>query len=167
MEIKDENKVWYNVYASDLTAKDQSKVKLAYVWKLEDQPKTLDAFYGGKAFNFGGHQLHVGTLPWSHHVQADPLPDQQRQPNKRFKNYFGYEIFLLDAAARALNFKYKISNHPSDNWGNLAQGGWSGLTSDAADGVVDIVISDIFLTHGRSQVFEGSFCAFSIESLKL
>ena len=77
------------------------------------------------------------------------------------RNYWGYEIDLLETVSGALDFTYTIVNPADGKWGHIeADGTWSGLVADAADGSVDFVIADVFIIYLRQQVFDGTTVTF-------
>ena len=54
-----------------------------------------------------------------------------------------------------------IVNPADGKWGHIeADGTWSGLVADAADGSVDFVIADVFIIYLRQQVFDGTTVTF-------
>ncbi len=75
----------------------------------------------------------------------------------KYRNYWGYEIDLLEATAKILNFSYTIVNPADGKWGHIeADGTWSGLVAEAANGNVDFVICDVFIVYSRAQVIDGT-----------
>ena len=105
--------------------------------------------------SFVGHQLKVGANLWSHHVLADSIAptDKEWSPTNQFKNYWGFEIDLLDDLAGALNFTYVIENPPVPSWGRLrGDGTWDGLLNLTMENKIDLAISNVHIMYARTQV---------------
>ena len=77
----------------------------------------------------------------------------------RYKDYWGYEVKMLEELSRRLHFTYKIVNPPDAGWGMINETGqWTGLTGMASRGDADVpgievigVISDILPNFARFQ----------------
>jgi hypothetical protein len=108
--------------------------------------------------SFLGHHLKIATNPWSHHVLAYEIDksDPEFSESNKYRNYWGYEIDMLVAISDILKFKYTIENPPDGKWGHVENGTWNGLVAHAAQNAVDLAICDIFIVHGRAQMFEGT-----------
>ncbi len=100
----------------------------------------------------------IATNPWSHHVLGELIPEENGgNATMKYRDYWGYEIELLKALSKSLDFTYTIVNPEDGLWGHIeADGTWSGLVWEAASGAVDFVICDIFIVYSRQQVFDGT-----------
>ena len=82
----------------------------------------------------------------------------------RYKDYWGYEIKMMEELSRALDFTYEIVNPPDSAWGMINETGqWTGLTGMASRGDADVagievigVIGDFLPNFARFQVRENS-----------
>ena len=71
---------------------------------------------------------------------------------RTFRNYWGYEVDLLKTISKILNFNYTIRNPEDGKWGHVeTDGTWSGVVGDAAKGIFDFVICDVFIIYSRQQ----------------
>ena len=104
--------------------------------------------------NFHGRVFNVGAVPWSHHVVAEEVSDEEGgNSTHRYRNYWGYEMDLLNLISEKLNFQYLMLNPADGLWGAIqGNSSWSGKVGGAATREFDFVISDIFITFGRTQV---------------
>ena len=56
----------------------EDRIRFARMWvenEKENKKLSVEQFYGDGLKNFMGRHLKVGTNPWSHSVQATPIPD--------------------------------------------------------------------------------------------
>ena len=141
----------YNFFHDDDTV--ENTLNTSFIWrpdKLVEDEK--EVFTNQK--DFMGHHFKIATNPWSHHVLGDTIPeDEGGNATMKYRNYWGYEIALLEETAKILNFTYTIGNPADGKWGHIeADGTWSGLVAEAASGAVDFVICDIFIVYSRIQV---------------
>ena len=93
--------------------------------------------------------------PYSHHVLADEIPesDLDYSESNKYKNFWGYEIDMMNNMAKLLNFTYVIENSPDGLWGGIEpDGNWNGLVYHVSQDSADIIISEIFLSYGRQSV---------------
>lgn len=124
-----------------------------WIWRQETPLTSIKAVWTSLE-DFGGHEFHVGTLPWSHHVLGDKEAAPPDAP-ATYTNYWGYEVDLLNSVANKLNFTYTVSNVADGKWGHIeADATWSGMVAQAAFGDVDFVICDMFLTYIRVKMFD-------------
>ena len=81
----------------------------------------------------------------------------------RYKDYWGYEIKMMEELVKRLDFTYEIINPPDRAWGNINETGqWSGLSGmssrgDADSGVltgIEVIgiIGDFLPNFARFQV---------------
>ena len=94
---------------------------------------------------------------WSHHVLADEIPttDTEWSPTSYYKNYWGFEIEILQSIAQVLNFTYTFYNPTEIIWGHISEDGkWEGVVNLTAKNTVDFVICAILQEHARMQVIE-------------
>ncbi|XP_059088023.1 glutamate receptor ionotropic, NMDA 2D-like isoform X1 [Tigriopus californicus] len=134
-----------------------TNITMSYVWSPQRRiDQVADVFTN--LSDFHEHHFTIATNPWSHHVLADEIPeDEGGTPTNKYRNYWGYEIDLLEFTARVLNFQYTLVNPADGNWGHIEMDGtWSGLVAEAAMGSVDFVICDMFIVYGRVQVFDAT-----------
>ena len=97
----------------------------------------------------------MATNPWSHHALGDAIPetDPEYSETNKYRNYWGYEIEMLKNMAGVLNFDYVIENPPDGKWGHVEPDGrWNGLVYHVSKNYVDLVVCDVFVVYGRSQV---------------
>ena len=135
-----------------------SSVKLRYNWNSLPKPKTLDNFYGNSISNLKGKVVPVSTLPWALSVRADIVPENKNPPGHRqYENHRGYEFNILQFMENALNFKVDVTNPIDKNWGGISNNGtWTGMTSLAANGSAEIILSAVYYTWARSQVIHSA-----------
>ena len=101
----------------------------------------------------------IAAIPWGNHMLADPIPtnDPEWTPRNQFKNFWGYEMLMLDEASKFLNFTYQIGFPPDAMWGMITETGeWNGFILELATDEVDFTISDCFVSYLREQVTDGS-----------
>ena len=83
----------------------------------------------------------------------------------RYKDYWGYEINMMEELVRRLDFTYEIVNPPDAAWGMINETGqWTGLTGMASRGDADSgastgievigIIGDFLPNFARFQVGE-------------
>ncbi len=100
----------------------------------------------------------MGANLWAHHVLADDIPqdDPDWSPTNVYRNYWGFEIDMLETIAEELNFTYTIENPPDLLWGHITgDGTWDGLVNLTAKNQVDLIMSDILIVYSRMQVLDG------------
>ena len=69
----------------------------------------------------------------------------------------GYEVNMLEDAAKYLNFSYQIGYPPDDQWGSIKpDGSWNGFVYEISQNNFDFVMSDCFVSFMRDQVSDGS-----------
>ena len=135
-----------------------------FVWKpTKLVTRTEDIFLNLK--NFEGYHMRIATNPWSHHVLGDTIPEEEGgNATMKYRNYWGYEIYLLKEVSKLLNFTYTIVNPEDGKWGHIeADGTWSGLVFEAAIGRVDFVICDMFIVYSRQQVKQKMEKAYKLQ----
>ena len=70
-----------------------------------------------------------------------------------FRNYWGYEIEMMNNMAKKFNFTYKIENPPDAMWGQIEPDGrWNGMIHYTSINEMDMAIGDIMISYGRHQV---------------
>ena len=102
-----------------------------------------------------GLTLEIAMNPYSHHVLADEIPesDLDYSESNKYRNFWGYEIDMMNNMAKVLNFTYAIENSPDGLWGGIEpDGNWNGLVYHVSQDSADIIISEIFLSYGRQSV---------------
>ena len=102
-----------------------------------------------------GVTLRIAMNPYSHHVRADEIPesDLDYSESNMYRNFWGYEIDMMNNAAKILNFTYAIENSPDGLWGSIeSDGNWNGLVYHVSQDSADIIISAIFISYGRQSV---------------
>ena len=127
-----------------------------------------------KIFQLDTNLQVIGTLPWAQYVRGAFVPDEEGgnathrfvyknfelllvNPNStsqyRYKDYWGYEMVMIEELRKVLDFNYEILNAPDGIWGLIdEEGQWVGLIGLASRGDVDFVISDILMSWTRFQV---------------
>ena len=128
--------------------------KIANVWR-EDRPlQGVDDVFM-HLNDFQGYFFNVGAVPWSHHVAGEEVSDEEGgNDTYRYRDYWGYEIDLLNLVSEKLNFNYVLMNQEDGLWGAIqGNSSWSGKVGGTATGRFDFIISDIFITFGRTQVY--------------
>ena len=71
----------------------------------------------------------------------------------RFKDYWGFEIAMIDELSKVLDFSYEVINPPDGQWGLIDEDGrWNGKIGMAARGEVDFIMGDILMSFNRFQV---------------
>ncbi|XP_066975303.1 uncharacterized protein [Macrobrachium rosenbergii] len=68
----------------------------------------------------------------------------------------GVEMRLLDYAAQALNFSYRLVVPEDGEWGRPVNGTWTGKVGEVIKGNADIAIGGIVYTRERAEVIEYS-----------
>ena len=104
---------------------------------------------------FTGVTLQIAMNPYSHHVLADEISesDSDYSESNKYRNFWGYEIDMMNNMAKILNFTYAIENSPDGLWGGIEpDGNWNGLVYHVSQDSADIIISEIFLSYGRQSV---------------
>ena len=86
-------------------------------------------------------------------TQAYPIPEEEGGwAGNKYRDYWGYEVDLLVTISDILNFDYTIRNPEDGKWGHVeTDGTWSGIVGDAAKGIFDFVICDVFIIYSRQQ----------------
>ena len=103
-------------------------------------------------------RLFISLEPRPAQTESDPI-----QP--RYKDYWGYEIKMMEELIRRLDFTYDIVNPPDAAWGMINKTGqWTGLTGMASRGDADSgastgievigIIGDFLPNFARFQVGE-------------
>ena len=71
----------------------------------------------------------------------------------RFRDYWGFEIAMIDELSKVLDFSYEVVNPPDGQWGLINEDGqWNGKIGMAARGEVDFIMGDILMSFNRFQV---------------
>lgn len=98
----------------------------------------------GLKFSFVLFQL-FGTLPYAKFVRGTLVPDDHGgNATHRYKDYWGYEVKMLEELGRVLDFTYEFVNPPDSSWGLINETGqWTGLTGMASEGEVTAVVCEI------------------------
>ena len=93
--------------------------------KLEDAFTPLNRFNGNfekwidernskkKGFIVSlGRDFRVGGVPWGIHLIGDEIPtsDPAWTTRNQYKNYWGYELLMLEDAAKYIDFTYRFPN---------------------------------------------------------
>ena len=95
--------------------------------------------------------------PYSHHVLADEISESDPDYSKsnKYRNFWGYEIDMMNNMAKILNFTYAIENSLDGLWGNIepdGDGRWNGLVYHVSQDSADLIICDVFIVYGRQSV---------------
>jgi hypothetical protein len=148
----------FNFFSPEITNKPILVLTLRYVWLPSNLIQNVeDIFINQKDFH--GRHFTIATNPWSHHVLGYIIPEDDGGTSvNKYKDYWGYEIDLLKAVQKVLNFDYTVVNPADGKWGHIkADGTWSGgLVAETAIGAVDFSICNIFIVFSRQQVFDGT-----------
>lgn len=149
----EKEKLTFYSYDFFFDGRNTSNITMSYVWSRGTGVKRVEDLFTDLT-DFHDHHFTIATNPWSHHVLADEIPEEEGgTPTNKYRNYWGYEIDLLELTARVLNFQYTLVNPADGKWGHIeVDGTWSGLVAEAATGSVDFVVSDMFIVYGRVQV---------------
>ena len=59
-----------------------------------------------------GRDFRVGGVPWGIHLIGDEIPtsDPAWTTRNQYKNYWGYELMMLEDAAKYMDFTYRFLN---------------------------------------------------------
>ena len=87
-------------------------LNLRFVWSRRKRVTSVAEIFTDQS-RFRGRRFTVGTNPWSHHVLGYPIPEEEEggTATEKYRDYWGYEIDLLDAVSRALEFNYTIGKY--------------------------------------------------------
>jgi len=156
MKLSDGN---YGLYSYNFFHEfnDRKHIQLTYIWKPDNLVSDIQDVFT-PLDDLQGYEFKIATNPWSHHVLGEEIPAEEGGTAvNKYRNYFGYEIDLLQTLAKNMNFTYRISNPHDGLWGHIeADGSWSGLIAYSAFNLVDFAICDIFITYTRTQVIDGT-----------
>ena len=85
---------------------------LRYVWSRRKRVNSVGEIFTDQS-RFRGRRFTVGTNPWSHHVLGYRIPEEEGggTATEKYRDYWGYEIDLLDAVSHALEFNYTIGKY--------------------------------------------------------
>jgi hypothetical protein len=147
----------FNFFRPETTNKSILAFTLRYVWSPSNLIQNVkDIFINQKDFH--GRHFTIATNPWSHHVLGYLIPEEDGGTAvNKYRDYWGYEIDLLEAVQKVLNFDYTVVNPADGKWGHIeVDGTWSGLIAETAIGAVDFAICDIFIIFSRQQMFDGT-----------
>ena len=98
-------------------------------------------------------------VTWAHFVVGYPTPkdDPTYSNTTMFRNFYGYEISMLEIASKKLNFTYKIFNSINEwTWLGLSQDKkeYLGIMPDVAYGVTDISMGECFATEEGNNILD-------------
>ena len=144
---------------------------LKYVWQNSKPLKDISNLFSDRS-NFQGRSFSVGTVTWAHFVLGYPTPkdDPTYSNTTKYRNFYGYEISMLEIASKKLNFTYKIFNSINEwTWLGLSQDKkeYLGIMPDAGYGVTDISMGECFATEEGNNILDNLSVRFDDEFMTM
>ena len=134
-----------------------SNPKLLYLWNNNSNFKNVKDFFGNVIGNQRGRQIGITALPFAHAIMADRLAPEKATQFKKYENYSGFEISMINAIAETLKFKYEIKNPPDESYGQLNDEGiWQGLNSMVINGSDADICLGFIMEYTQNQVLDHS-----------
>ena len=138
---------------------DVSKeITLTYIWTKSKPLLSLKSIYADHK-DFKGLSIKVGAMPVSHCVVAEPIPreDPTWSNITQFHGHYGFEIEILKACGRVLNFTYKLFNPAVFEYFFVSQdNSYTGLLGDVSRGLFDVSIGASLGNFETSQLLDNS-----------
>ena len=133
-------------------------VSLKYVWHSSDPLMDISNLFSDRR-HFKGREFRVGVVPWAHTVVGYPTPkdDPSYSNTTKYRNFYGYEISMMEIASQHLNFNYKIYTSLSEfNWLSLSSNKrtYLGIMPDVAYGVTDISVAACFASQETNNILD-------------
>ena len=142
---------------------------LTYVWSKSNPILSLNRIYTDRS-DFKGKEIRIGAMPYSHCVVAKPVPiDDKSWSNKtQFQDHYGFEIDILEASSRVLNFTYKLFNHAELGvyFDLMDDNSYTGLLADVWMGEFDVSMGASLGLYIINQVLDNSI-SFDKESYEM
>ena len=142
---------------------------LTYIWSKSKPILSLNRIYTDRS-DFKGKEIRIGAMPWSHCVVAKPVPvdDKFWSNTTQFQDHYGFEIDILKASSRVLNFTYKLFNptqlgvyfEPTED------NSYTGLLADVSRGEFDLSMGASLGLYIHNQVLDNSI-SFDKESYEM
>ena len=101
----------------------------------------------------------IAAEPWGNSMRAEaiPLNSLDWAPRNRYHKHWGYEMSMLNNAAKFMNFKYTIQGPPERKWGAITESGqWNGLLYELVLDNVDWTMGSNLVSYLREQVSDGT-----------
>ena len=134
------------------------QVILTYVWSKSNPLLSLNSIYTDRN-DFKGLRIRVGAIPVSHCVVAEPIPTDDRSWSNitQFQGHYGFEIEILRACSRVLNFTYKLFNPAVFDYFSVTEdNSYSGLLGDVYSGSFDVSMGASLGTFETRQLLDDS-----------
>ena len=134
------------------------QIMLTYVWTKSKPFPQLKNIYTDQN-DFKGLSIRVGAMPVSHCVVAEPISthDPTWTNTTQFHGHYGFEIEILKACSRVLNFTYKLFNPAVFEYFFVSEdNSYTGLLGDVSRGSFDISMGASLGTFEISQVLDNS-----------
>ena len=133
-------------------------ISLTHVWTITKPVSSLNTIYTDRK-DFMGHSIKVGAMPVSHCVVAEPIPtdDPSWSNITQFKGHFGFEIEILQACSKVLNFTYELFNSAVFEYFFVSEdNSYTGLLGEVARGSFDVSIGASLGNFEISQLLDNS-----------
>ena len=133
-------------------------ISLTHVWTITKPVSSLNTIYTDRK-DFMGHSIKVGAMPVSHCVVAEPIStdDPSWSNITQFKGHFGFEIEILQACSKVLNFTYELFNSAVFEYFFVSEdNSYTGLMGDVARGSFDVSIGACIQNFEANQLLDNS-----------
>ena len=138
---------------------DVSKqIRITYVWSKLKLLLSHHIIFTDRN-DMKGLMIRVGAMPVSHCVVAEPIPtdDLTWTNTTQFHGHYGFEIEILKACSRVLNFTYKLFNPAVFEYFVLSEdNSYTGLIPDVSRGEFDVSLGASLGTFEISQLLDNS-----------
>ena len=144
---------------------------LKYVWQKSEPLKDISNLFSDRS-NFQGRSFSVGTVAWAHFVLGEYTPedDPTYSNTTKLRNFYGYEVSMMEITSKKLNFQYQIFNSINEwTWLGLSQDKkeFVGIMPDTGYGVTDISMGECFATEEGNNILDNLSVRFDDESMTM
>ena len=134
------------------------RITLTYVWSKSKQLLYRNSIYTDRN-DFKSMRIRVGAIPVSHCVVAEPIPtdDGSWSNITQFHGHYGFEIEILKACSRVLNFSYKLFNPAVlEYWLVSEDNSYTGMLGDVSRGEFDVSMGASIENFEIGQLLDNS-----------
>lgn len=131
-----------------------STISLKYVWKPGKTITSSKEVFTSLS-TFQGRKFRITQMPYAPMILGTYV-DNAQDPEHSYRDIWGYDMELLWALQRHLDFTYDIVNPPDFSWGGKSaeDGTWTGVTGQAESGSVDWIIGGLSFSDQMGQVMK-------------